>query len=188
MDEVENIYHVVDKWDSTQVKNILDESAKQYILDRYKYDESNILVDIRLVLCALPVASAFFALIYDFMHPFPESAQVLKICVLAYIVLMVILTLYSTFVESHTILIAYKKAGKGRPKVTTDKSKVKVKSWMKRFDDMYTLSIEGLKKTASYTKSVGKYFDVNGVFLQDKFEKDVLKLHKTASTGPNKVN
>lgn len=160
----------VDKWDAGQVKNVLDETAKQVILQHFKYDESNLLVDIRLLLCALPVGAAFFALIYDFLHPFPESAAVLKICVYAYIVLIVILTLYSTFIESNTILIAYKK-GK-------NKLKIKLLSKMKRFDDQYTLILESQKGKNTWTKSVGNYFDVNGVFVQDRFEQDVVKLHK----------
>lgn len=165
----------VDKWDSGQVKNVLDETAKQVILQHFKYDESNLLVDIRLFLCALPVAAAFFALIYDFLHPFPESAGVLKICVYAYIILIIILTLYSTFVESNTILIAYRR-GKNR-------IKIKLLSKMKRFDDQYTLILEGPKNQSRWTKSVGNYFDVNGVFVQDKFEQDVVKLHKGAKNN-----
>lgn len=163
----------MDKWDAGQVKNVLDETAKQILLQHFKYDESNLLVDIRLFLCALPVASAFFALIYDFLHPFPESAPVLKVCVYAYIVLIVILTLYSAFVESNTILIAYKRGPNKKNRV-----KVKLLSKMKRFDDQYTLILEGPKSKNSWTKSVGNYFDVNGVFVQDKFEQDVVKLHK----------
>lgn len=160
----------VDKWDAGQVKNVLDETAKQTILQEFKYNESNLLVDIRLFLCALPVGAAFFALIYDFLHPFPESAGVLKICVYAYIVLIIILTLYSNFVESNTILIGYSK--------NKSKSKIKVLSKMKRFDDMYTLIIEKPKSKLSFTKSVGNYFDVNGVFVHGRFEKDVKKLYK----------
>lgn len=160
----------VDKWDAGQVKNVLDETAKQVILQHFKYDESNLLVDIRLFLCALPVATAFYALIYDFLHPFPESAGVLKICVASYLILIILLTMYSTFVESNTILIAYKR-GKNR-------FKVRLMSKMKRFDDQYTLIFESPKKKSAWTKSVGNYFDVNGVFVQDKFEQDVAKLHK----------
>lgn len=167
----------VDKWDAGQVKNVLDETAKQVILQHFKYDESNFLVDIRLFLCALPVVAAFYALIYDFLHPFPESAYVLKTCVYAYIVLIIILTLYSTFIESNTILIAYKNKGKNT------KIKVKLISKMKRFDDQYTLIFEGPKSTNQWTKSVGNYFDVNGVFVQERFEQDVVKLHKGAKNN-----
>ena len=168
----------VDKWDAGQVKNVLDETAKQVFLQHFNYSECNIMVDIRLFLCALPVASAFFALIYDYLHPFPESASVLKICVYAYIVLIVILTLFSSFVESNTILIAYKNSITGNKK---RKIKVKLLSKMKRFDDQYTLIMESPQKKNSWTKSVGNYFDVNGVFVQDKFEKDVIKLHSGRS-------
>lgn len=168
----EKVYHVVDKWDASQVKNLLDESAKQYILDQYKYEESNFLVDIRLVLCFLPVCAAFYALIYDFMHPFPESADVLKTCVYSYFALMIIMTIYSTYVESNTILIAYKK-GRGNKK-----SKIRVMSKMKRFDDQYTLIVEGPKSKNSCTKSVGNYFDINGVFAEKKFEQDLRSVFK----------
>lgn len=157
---------VIDKWDSGQVKMVLDETAKRHILTKFNYEESNFLVDIRLFLCLLPVGSAFFALFYDFMHPFPESEQVLRGCVYAYIVLMIILTVYSTYVESNTILIAYK-----------GKKKIKVSSIMKRFNDKYTLVV-GDKK---WTKSVANYFDVNGEFLMQKFENDVAKLHNPSS-------
>lgn len=168
----------VDKWDAGQVKNVLDETAKQVFLQTLHYEESNLLVDIRLFLCALPVASAFIALIYDFMYPFPESAHVLNICVYAYIVLMVILTLYSTFVESNTILIGHKKARGGK------KDQVKLISKMKRFDDIYTLIFERKKPktSASFSKSVGEYFDVNGKFLDVKFQKHVMSLHKSKTT------
>lgn len=170
----EKVYHVVDKWDAGQVKNLLDETAKQFVLDHFKYVESNLLVDIRLALCAMPVVAAFYALVYDFFHPFPESSSVLKLCVYAYIVSMIILTLYSTFVESNTILIAYKK-GKGK-----NKTKIRLMSRMRRFDDRYTLIIEGPKGKNSCTKSVGNYLDVNGVFVEERFEQDLLKLHKGA--------
>ncbi|KAG9510044.1 putative signal peptidase complex subunit 2, partial [Fragariocoptes setiger] len=169
VDETE--YITVDKWDGGAVKSVLDETAKQVILQHFNYVESNLLTDLRLFLCSLPVASAFFALIYDFMYPFPESAPVLRVCVYSYIVLMIILTLYSTFVESNIILIAYK-----------DKKKIKVSSTMKRFDDKYTLSVElGEKKPKSLTKSVSNYFDSSGTFLQQRFENDVIKLHKSKS-------
>lgn len=174
--EEEQVYHVVDKWDSGQVKSILDESAKQILLDRFKYEESNLLVDFRLFLCALPVVAAFYALIYDFLHPFPESASVLKLCVEAYIVLMVILSIYSTFVECNTIMIGYKKPrGKGKG---AKSMKIRLISKMKRFDDIYTLIIESPNSKKECKKSVGSYFDVNGVFVEKNFEKDVLNLHK----------
>lgn len=165
----------VDKWDAGQVKNVLDETAKQIILQQFKYDESNFLVDIRLFLCALPVGAAFFALIYDFLHPFPESAQVLKVCVYAYIILICVLTLYTNFVESNTILIGYTKQKNKNP------TKIKLLSKMKRFDDQYTLIMEKSNNQVSWTKSVGNYFDVNGVFVQNRFEQDVKKLYKQKS-------
>lgn len=162
----------IDKWDAGQVKNVLDETAKQVILQHFKYNESNFLVDVRLFLCFLPIAAAFFGMIYDYLNPFPQSAAVLKICVYSYIFFTIILTVYSVFVESNTILIALKK-GKNKREI-----RIKLLSKMKRFDDQYTLILEGPREKNSITRSVGRYFDVNGTFVQNKFEQDVVKLHK----------
>lgn len=55
---------------------------------------------------------------------------------------------------------------------------------MKRFDDMYTLIVEKSPPNISnsFSKSVGNYFDVNGAFLDAKFQKDVQALDKTKSS------
>lgn len=61
-----------------------------------------------------------------------------------------------------------------------------VSSSLKRFDDIYNLSIEykdGKKNSkpreATLAKSVENWFDENGVFLNKKFESEVKSLHDT---------
>lgn len=174
---------IVEKWDPAQVKTALDEMARQYIIDKFKYEEWNLIIDIRLFLCFLPLLASLYSTIYDLFVPFPESAPVLKACVYGYIISMLALTIFTSTVETYTILIAYKK-GLAKDKTT----KVRVQSFMKPYDDMYTLTVEGPVKRVSSTKSVGDYFDVNGVLIDDILESEVDRLYKQASSGHNKIN
>lgn len=170
----------VDKWDGPQVKSCLDETARQHMADKFNYEEWNLIIDVRLFLCCLPILASLYGLVYDLFVPFPESAPVLKLCVYGYIVSMIILTIYNSTVECHTIMIGYRN-GRGK-----EKTRIRLISHMKPYDDMYTLTVEGPKKTVSCTKSVGEYFDINGLFLDEKYLFDVTKLHKQALTGSGK--
>ena len=61
------------------------------------YTENFNLMDGRLVICAIAVGVAMFALLWDFLNPFPKSRPVLIGCVASYFLLMGVLTLYTTF-------------------------------------------------------------------------------------------
>ena len=61
------------------------------------YTENFNLMDGRLVICAVAVGVAMFALLWDFLNPFPKSRPVLIGCVASYFFLMGVLTLYTTF-------------------------------------------------------------------------------------------
>src|SRR5687767_5260596 len=135
------------------------------------YKECNTLLDIRLAICLTAVGAAGFALAYDYLNPFPASKFVLISCVTTYFVLMTILTLYTTFIEKGIFLQAYD----GKPKWT-------VSSSLPRFDDMYDLclelSVDGGKATeATLSKSVADWFYVDGVFVAEKFEQEIKRLH-----------
>jgi len=178
----------VDKWDGTALKNALDDVVRKIFTDDLKYAEKNLYVDIRLLLSTLGCAVALYALLYDYLYPFPSSRLVLTVCVLTYFVLMSILTLFMTFVEKNIILLCKQREAAG----LDPDSEWCVQTSLKRFDNMFTVEISktdgttGKKSHGSFVKCVSTWVNVDGVVLVDKLREDVLASHQVLVAGGKK--
>lgn len=178
----------IDKWDSAAVKNALDDAAKKVMKEKFGYVESHKLMDMRLLICTVAVGFSLFALIWDFLRPFPESRPVLIMCVLSYFVLMGVLTVYTTYVEKGIFLVALQKDEAG---IDPD-NKWELASMLKKYDDMYHLSMTfidgktGIKRTKEFSKCVSSYFDEKGTLCFDLFEPEIRLLQNKISAEDKK--
>ena len=170
----------VNKWDATAVKHALDDAVKNALFaTRPQLKEQFGLINTRLVLCTLAVGVAVLAHGWDYTHPFPESKPVLMFCVVAYFVLMGILTLHTTFREKGTFAVAVEKSANGSQKTW------EASSDMKKYDDKYTLvlSVKDSKalREATSVKSCANFVDVNGIIVDKLVSNEVNRLYNSLS-------
>uniref|UniRef100_A0A915C4H9 Signal peptidase complex subunit 2 n=1 Tax=Parascaris univalens TaxID=6257 RepID=A0A915C4H9_PARUN len=164
----------VNKWDGPTVKNTLDDAIRKILNEKYDtWTEKHWLADGRLVISTVAVAFAGFALIYDYLEPFPKSKAVLATCSVTYFILMGVLQLYQWYVEKGTFYQAIDDDPSGRQ----EKRYWKWSSTIKKYDDRYTLEAEYYQGSRTgqmkMTKSIGAYIDVEGAVVMPILEKEL---------------
>jgi hypothetical protein len=103
--------------------------------------------------------------------------------VIVYVVISTALTVLHVAFEKDTIVMTHP---------AEERRALVVRSKMPRFQDMYTLAIRprgsaaGSKDEAVMEKSVGVYFDRNGVFVKEIYEADVADCLRRISSPKEK--
>ncbi|CAH2104259.1 unnamed protein product [Euphydryas editha] len=170
----------INKWDGAAAKNAIDDAIREVFTGELKCKESFALIDGRLFLCALAVGVALYALLWDYLYPFPQSKLVLIICVSSYFILMSILTLYTTFKEKGIFVVAKEKVG--------NVTRVwEASSYVKKHDDKYKLVLvmrnsNGKTREASIYKSFANFLDTNGTVVQNLIVNEITKLYNSLSS------
>ncbi|CAF3187079.1 unnamed protein product [Rotaria socialis] len=180
----------INKWDTNALKNALNDACKKYFKETLNYTEDYSVMDRRLYISLISCLFSLYALIYDWFNPFPKSRSVLIACVASYFIIAGILTFYMRFIENGRFF-----TGKLIDKTGIDPGqKCKIISKLKKYDDIYNLTLEYYDGTNTSTssvevlkKSVGNYFDENGVLCYDKYINDLKKIYDQARSNARKV-
>lgn len=158
----------VNKWDQSELKNTLDDAVRKIFVDRYGCAENNSMVDRRLTLGCISVLLAGFALIYDYILPFPLSKAVLGTCAGTYFVLMALITVYMIYVEKGVFLV-----------INDGRHNYRVSSSMKKYDPVYSLRIDNhdVGSYESLDQSSVSFFDDQGHFHLFRFYRTLKKVY-----------
>jgi signal peptidase complex subunit 2 len=171
----------VDVGDMVKVKQVLDETVAGALLETL--EENYRLDNFKLILMSV---SCLFAVVAQFAPiPFPDSRPVLGICCCAYFILSGILQFITSYIDQDAILVT--------TPVTASTNKnlqqygVRVRSSFPRFSEWYTVILEfqGMENSPMVEQkwSVGKFFDVEGMFDEVGVKQEIEALYTRLEKG-----
>lgn len=169
----------INKWNASAIKYALDDTIKKVAKEEFGFVENFSLMDQRLAICTVACSFSGFALIYDYLNPFPASRTVLAGCAICYFIMMGVLTLFTMYKEDSITMVALEKdeAGVGPDNVWTYRTS------MSKYSDVYGLKVTfqdgetAQIRKAETEKSVSYWFDKEGNMVHQKFFAELKTLH-----------
>lgn len=171
----------VDVGDMLKLKQVLDETVAATILEHiqedYRLDNAKL---------AVMTIACLFACIAQFAPvPFPESRPILGVCCCLYFVFSGVLQFITTFIDKDCILLT--KSSNNTKNKNLQKFGIRVRTNLPRFSEFYTLILEfqNMPDTPYVEQkwSVGKFFDVDGMFDEVGLMDAVKEVYKRLEAG-----
>mmetsp|Transcript_21551 Transcript_21551/g.32723 ORF Transcript_21551/g.32723 Transcript_21551/m.32723 type:complete len:222 (+) Transcript_21551:156-821(+) len=171
----------VDVGDMLKLKQVLDETVAATVLEHiqedYRLDNAKL---------AVMTIACIFACIAQFAPvPFPESRPILGVCCCLYFVFSGVLQFITTFIDKDCILLT--KSSKDAKNKNLQQYGIRVRTNLPRFSEFYTLILEfqNMSDTPYVEKkwSVGKFFDVDGMFDEVGLMEAVKEVYKRLEAG-----
>ncbi|KAI7883053.1 microsomal signal peptidase 25 kDa subunit [Lichtheimia hyalospora FSU 10163] len=187
-DNTEEPVQVTNKYDSTQLKNAIDDEVRRFFGKERDYQEGHLHTDIKLVLGYGSCLLAGGAFLFEYYSSFDEAKPVLWVSVIVFWILQAISWIYTTFVEKNEIFVGYKHD----PKTGERHGIVTVSADAHRHSPLYTLTLRFQDQvhhkvsTIKGEKNVNTWFTEEGVLVKEALDKDlqewdeqlILKMHK----------
>ncbi|KAL7674087.1 hypothetical protein ACOME3_000367 [Neoechinorhynchus agilis] len=176
----------VDVWDSTALRNRLDDCIREIVRRRSKTTLRHSIMDTRLFLSFICVCFSGSGLLYDKLHPYPESKIALLVCVPSYFAVMAVLTAFMFFVE-RGCFVQLRCESPFHHELT-------FRSRIKKYDHIYELDVlldrlgnqrqwwPQKDNVGKMRRSVANYFDQKGNVFIEEIEKDVDRLMQEVQT------
>lgn len=185
--ETEMELQQIDTGDMVKLKQVLDETVAGTFGD-LDLKEDHFLDNIKLSLMTLACA---FAMVAQFAPvPFPDSRPMLGVCCCVYFFFSGLLQFIATYIDRDAIMMT--KACNTddvyvKKNVDMKKYGLRIRTSLPRFDEHYTLIIEfqGMDNSPFVKKtwSVGKFFDVEGMFDEIGLMEEVYGVFKKFTKG-----
>lgn len=172
--------------DTQALKTALDDSMAQMILER-GFPEDHSISNVKIALGLLASAFGLFGQFHEYIGfaKFPYDRHILGLCVGGYMVCSMLLSVHAILWEKNFIVACKGEADAANtwpqesevPAWCKDIVAVKVETKLERFSDEfvvgYHLQTSGgtWHDVEEHTQSICKWFDAEGLFLEEKFQK-----------------
>ncbi|KAK4517769.1 uncharacterized protein ATC70_001113 [Mucor velutinosus] len=164
---------VSNKYDSTQIKNAVDDELSRYFSEDQQFVQSHIHTDIKLLLGYVSCFIAGGSFLYEYKTSFNDALTVTTVCVVIYWVIQAISFAYGYLVEKDELFIGTKKVdGKAT-------STLKISGKIDKYSPIYQLCLNytdiSTGKTVSHKiePNVTTWFDTKGVLVKQTMDSEL---------------